>query len=555
MPRVLTRLLAAVVGAGLLLVAAPTAAVADESACLDTYLNQGSRELVQLDQSVIPPALRGSGYDCASHLTGRSTAFVEGSSVDYALLYVDFTFEEFLDLVARFENTGWLAGGETIIVVLAQPGSTNSSALTLDEARSLDSTPAWADVRFSNPATTRNIIQMSWTNGVDLQNDIAITTPSLLVEVTITERLDATGIADPSALSTLRTIFQAAPDPTQWAVIGGGSVVLMLLVGWPSALLNSVAGSRYQAMTLWVRSKFGRRRAESTEAEPVAAEPAQGEENEHPGNRPKGSGLPGWLMWPGFALAALIGALVDPNVGFNWMSLRLVITLFLSFVLFNLAAWQVVRVVARRIQPDSQPYLRFRWGSLAIVAIAVVVARLLELQPGVIFGLVAGIAYAVTLQASRSAIITLVGSAFGLVLAGVGWLGYSLLAPVSAGAENVALVFFVEFLAGVTVKGVATLPLSLLPIGTLDGVKIIKWSRWAWGIAYAVGLAAFMLVLLTIPKSWGEVPGDFLKWSLLFGGYAVLAVVVWGINAWRLSKRKPKSEAEQGDQTDAITID
>ena len=85
--------------------------------------------------------------------------------------------------------------------------------------------------------------------------------PALLIDVIVTERLDATGIADPSALSTLRTIFQAAPDPTQWAVIGGGSVVLMLLVGWPSSLLNSVVGSRYQQLTMWARRKFRRNRA------------------------------------------------------------------------------------------------------------------------------------------------------------------------------------------------------------------------------------------------------------------------------------------------------
>lgn len=542
MNRVWARIVATVIGAGLMLVAAPTAAAADEAACLDTYLNQGSRELVQLDQSIILPPLRGSGYDCASHIADRSLVFVEGSSVDYALLYVDFSFSEFLDLLARFQNTGWLAGGETVSVDLESAAA--NVPLTIAEARALTELPVWGTIRFSNLQTGRNIVAMTWANGPDAQNDAAITTPSLLVEVTVTERLDGVGIADPSTLSTLRTIFQAAPDPTQWAVIGGGSVVLMLLVGWPSTLLNSVVGSRYQAMTMWVRGRFRRSKEE----------PAQGEGNEHPA-RPRGSGLPGWLMWPGFALAALIGAFVDPNVGINWMSLRLVITLFLSFVLFNLAAWQVVRAVARRIQPDSQPYLRFRWASLAIVAIAVIVARLLELQPGVIFGLVAGIAYAVTLQASRSAMITLVGSAFGLVLAMVGWLGYSLLAPVSAGSENVVLVFLVEFLAGVTIKGVATLPLSLLPIGTLDGVKIVKWKRWAWGVAYAVGLAAFMLVLLTIPKAWGDVPGDFLKWSLLFVGYAALAVLVWAVNAWRLSKRKPKPEAEQGDQPDAITID
>jgi hypothetical protein len=259
-------------------------------------------------------------------------------------------------------------------------------------------------------------------------------------------------------------------------------------------------------------------------------------------------------MWPGFALAAILGAFVDPAFGLNWMSLRLVLTLFCSFLLFNLAAWAVVRAVARRIQPDSQPYLRFRWGSLAIVGIAVLVARLLELQPGVIFGLVAGIAYAVTLQASRSAIITLVGSAFGLALALVGWVGYSLLAPTSD-SGNVALVFLVEFLSGMTIKGVATLPLSLLPIGTLDGAKLIRWKRWAWGAAYAVGIAAFMLVLITIPKSWGEIPGDFVRWVVIFAVYAVLAVGIWGFNVWRLKKRKPRAEVEQGEQPDALTID
>lgn len=544
MNRALARIVAVASVVGALLLVAPAAAVADESECLVTYLNEGGRELVELDQSVIPPPLRGSGYDCASHLADRSTEFVEGSSVEYTLLYTDFSYQEFLGILTRFESSGWLGGDEVVTVDLESVGA-NGGVLTLEEARALDEPPRAAVIRFSNIATGRNIVEMSWANGTDAQNDVAITSPSLLIDVLVTERLDATGLADPSTLSTLRTIFQAAPDPTQWAVIGGGSVVLMLLVGWPSTLLNSVVGSRYQSLTMWVRRRFTR--SPSGDPESSTTDGASG--------RPKGSGLPGWLMWPGFALAAIIGAFVDPNVGFNWMSLRLVITLFFSFLLFNLAAWQVVRSVARRLQPDSQPYLRFRWGSLAIVAIAVVVARLLELQPGVIFGLVAGIAYAVTLQASRSAQIVVVGSAFGLILAMVGWLGYSLLAPASAGSDNVALVFLVEFLSGVTIKGVSTLPLSLLPIGTLDGAKLVAWKRWVWALAYAIGLAAFMLVLLTIPKSWGSVPGDFLRWSLLFGSYALLAVVVWSINAWRLKVRKPKPEAEQGDQPDAITID
>jgi hypothetical protein len=533
----------------------PAAASADESECLDTYLAESGRELVTLDQQIVPPPLRGSGYDCASHIGDRTLELTEGGSVGYTLLYTDFGYADFIAILDRFESAGWFGGNESVIVDL---DTEESGILTLDQAAALADPPDFASLRFSNFATGRNIIEMAW-DAEGAQAGMILGEPALLIDVIVTERLDATGIADPSALSTLRTIFQAAPDPTQWAVIGGGSVVLMLLVGWPSSLLNSVVGSRYQQLTMWVRRKFRREPKDDVDAAATATPTGQSSPTEQPAPpappaRPKGSRLPGWLMWPGFALAAILGAFVDPAFGLNWMSLRVVLTLFFSFVLFNLAAWVVVQRVARRIQPDSQPYLRFRWGSLAIVAVAVLVARLLELQPGVIFGLVAGIAYAVTLQASRSAIITLVGSGFGLVLAFVAWIVYSLLAPVSDGG-NAVLVFLVEFLAGVTIKGVSSLPLSLLPIGSLDGAKVIKWKRAAWGVAYAVGLAAFMVVLLTIPKSWGTIPGDFVRWITLFGIYAALAVLVWAINAWRLKKRKPRPEAEQGDQPDALTID
>ncbi len=87
------------------------------------------------------------------------------------------------------------------------------------------------------------------------------------------------------------------------------------------------------------------------------------------------------------------------------------------------------------------------------------------------------------------------------------------------------------------------------------GVMLFGWKKVAWGASYAVGLAAFMIVLLTIPKAWGEIPGDFVKWLILFGIYALVAVVIWAINARMLKKKPLPPEAQQGDQPDAITID
>jgi hypothetical protein len=463
-------------------------------------------------------------------------------------------YDELVDFYRDFERSGYFEDGD-INLIAGPDGGTQSSALGPDDLAALDPPPGYVNARFSHPQDVpppgfpgANIYALTWTDGVDYQSDSGIEgRPQLVANIIVTRPfLSGTGLDDPSVLSGLPTIY--LPSGVQWTYIGAGSLMLMLVVGWPSTLLNSVVGSRYQSIVRWVTTRF---RRTPKDAAPSAASTASPGASAPPAI--KRSRLPGWLMWPGFALAAILGAFVDPDFGVNLMSLRLIVTLFLSFVLFNLLSWTIVRRVAVRLQPDSDPYLRFRWGSLVLVILAVLVARLLGLEPGVIFGLVAGIAYATSLQAAKSAVVTIVGSAIGLGFAVVAWIGYSLLAPV--GIDNFAYVFLVEFLAGVTVKGVSTLPLSLLPLGTLDGAKLFGWKKLAWGASYVVGLAAFMIVLLTIPKAWGEIPGDFVKWLILFGVYALVAIVIWAINARMLKKKPLPPEAQQGDQPDAITID
>jgi len=542
------------------------AAQADQADCADSLYGNNGYEFFEVEQRYVPPPMRGTTWDCAVRVRDREfdeTMLPDGgyrTSVSYILLYVDMSYEELVELYRSFERTGYAAGNE--INIISTPGAPfQSSALGAEDLATMSPRPSYVNARFSNAQGTTpepstggsNIYEFTWTDGVTDQSPSGIPDrPQLFASVILTEPFGkGTGLDDPSRLSNLQAIY--LPTPVQWGVIAAGSLMLMLVVGWPSTLLNSVVGSRYQSIVRAVTTRFRRK--------PKAADAAAGSASDTApvGPAPVGRGpvrqsrLPGWLMWPGFALAAILGAFVDPDFGINPMSLRLVITLFLSFLLFNLGAWAVVRRVARRLQPESDPYLRFRWGSLALVLVAVLVARLLGLEPGVIFGLVAGIAYATTLQAAKSAVVTIVGSAFGLALALAAWIGYSLLAPVHV--DNFAYVFLVEFLAGVTVKGVSTLPLALLPLGTLDGAKLFGWRKVVWGASYVVGLAAFMLVLLTIPKAWGEIPGDFLRWLILFGGYALIAIVVWAVNARMLKKRPLPPEAQQGDQPDAITID
>jgi hypothetical protein len=556
------RWVSAVLLAALSVIGMPAiAASADQADCADSLYGNNGYEFFEVEPRFVPPPMRGTTWDCAVRIHDRAfdeTLQADGSylrSVGYILLYVDMSYDELVDLYRSFERDGYAVGNE--INIISTPGAPfESSALGAEDLATMDPRPTYVNARFSNAQGTTpepstggsNIYEFTWTDGVTDQSPSGIPDrPQLFASVILTEPFGkGTALDDSSRLSGLQAMY--LPTPVQWGVIGVGSLMLMLVVGWPSTLLNSVVGSRYQSIVRAVTTRFRRKpkRADAAAAPPPDATPAA------PGPV-RQSRLPGWLMWPGFALAAILGSFVDPDFGINPMSLRLVITLFLSFLLFNLGAWAVVRGVARRLQPESDPYLRFRWGSLVIVAVAVLITRLLGLEPGVIFGLVAGIAYATALQAAKSAVVTIVGSAVGLGLALVAWIGYSLLAPIPV--DNFAYVFLVEFLAGVTVKGVSTLPLALLPLGTLDGAKLFGWRKVVWGASYVIGLAAFMLVLLTIPKAWGEIPGDFLRWLVLFGGYALIAIVVWAVNSRMLKKRPLPPEAQQGDQPDAITID
>jgi hypothetical protein len=510
MPRLLRFALAAVVAA--LAVALPIgapAAHADESECEGLDRAGGGYELFDLDEKYVPPPLRAFAYDCVSRIADRDL------NTAYILLYVGSTFDEYVAMIRSFENAGWLDGPAVSYV----DGDGNRETAQVDSAGLAQVGPEtrWATSRFSNAATGRNIVSMTYTDGVSggANNDPALEGPSIYIDVFVNEPFTATGFADPSVLSNLRSVFELNLTPTSGAVLCGGAIMLTLVIGYPGSLLSGVVGSRYEQLFGWVRRGLPGRISTALRKD-----------------------QPRWLVWIGFIAAAVVAGFVDPSFGFNLMSLRVLLTGFLSFALFNVAGWAIVRALVNRIQPDAKPAVNFRWGSLILVVVTVLVARLLEFSPGIIFGLVAGLTYAVTLVASRKAIVVLVGSAFALALGLVGWVAFSLLAPLAdASFGNPVLVALTEFFSGVTIEGISSLPLALLPFAALDGGALVKWKKWVWAIAYGVGLAAFMLVLFTIPDSFSTIEGDFSRWLGLFLIYAIVAVGIWIVDG-RLKARK-----------------
>lgn len=417
-----------------------------------------------------------------------------------AYVYLDDPFLKLTELLTSFAADGWtvyevLDSGEEIPFALGDlPARESDPEITFRAARG----PDGAAIFYSTEPDESEFFA---------DGTFVITNPML-------EPGSAGGTAldDPSSLSGLRSIASAAPNAAQAGALALTASLLTLLLGVPAYLLSTVLSARYSQWFGWLeRGAIGRWR------ERVAGTRSRW-------RRP--------VLLLGMVLASFLAGFIDPRFGFNLLSVRLFLTLLATFAIFNVGAWLVIRFALRRAEPAVRPELVFHPATLLVVGVAVLLSRLLAFDPGVLFGLVAGVSFGVTLALSREALVVLVGSGYAAAVALLAWVGYSLLGP----QGDVLPLALSEFLGALTVEGVSTLPIALIPLATLDGATLFRWRRWAWGAAYAVGVALFMLVLFTIPGDGATFDGGFVRWVIIFGVFAIVAIAVWSTD-WLVRRR------------------
>lgn len=512
--------------AGALAVAAPAAADPDEpadpAACAGGYRTSGGYELVDVPEKYVPPPLRGTGWDCAAHVRDRELGAT--GDAQYLAYWIDIDVEEALDILERFEQAGWY--DDEGVIAENTAGRSENGRMSVADLRAWDPLPGSINVRFGDRNTGDDIIHFTYGDGTLSQPDPGFPgRPVLMIDVIVTGDYDLTGVSDPSVLSGLRTIEEAAPSATQAAALGGTAVFLTLLVALPGYLVDTVLDRRWAQLRASWRAWWRTRRARPA-ARPVRRRPS-------------------WLVWPGFAAASFIACFIDPSFGLNPLSLRLYLTMFLSLSLVNIVGWFAAAAIVRRIQPESQPRITFRWGSLPLVAGAVLFARLLDFDPGAVFGIVAGLTFVTALAASREALVVLVGVGMALIISGVAWVGYSAFAPLlDSNPDALLLRTATETLSAVVVEGVSTLPLALLPLAALDGAIVFAWRKVVWFLVYLVGVAAFGLVTFTVPEAWSEVGEGYLRWVLVFVVFAVVATGAWALDV-RLERRRLRRAQER----------
>jgi hypothetical protein len=331
----------------------------------------------------------------------------------------------------------------------------------------------------------------------------------------------------PSVLSALPTASKAITvHSLLWAA--AITVVLVLLVAFPTHLFNTATEVGADRIREW----WARRRPPRTE----------------PGVNPREVEYRGWpLAVVGVVAASVISSFVDPTFGFNAGSARVFLSVFSSFVLDAVGGWFLLIYLVRRANPHTSATFRFAPVSLLVVAAAVLFTRLTGFSPGIIFGLVAGVAFGTALAGAQRARVALVGLGYSFVVAIIGWIGYSILTPLVGPHPSGGLLFLQEMLSAIAIGGIAALPIALVPLRGLTGYDIFTWNRWVWGAAYAVGLLGFFVVLMPLPFSWSGVHINLIVWIAVYVAYGLAAITAWLVftKPWKKPTETVRSESPE----------
>jgi len=317
-----------------------------------------------------------------------------------------------------------------------------------------------------------------------------------------------TGIAAPASSSPVSTISSSLPTPAQAfgsaaAVVAGGAGAMgaLLFITFPANLFNLTFKENYEEIRDWwrgvvkpLRRLRPKRRQPATAVNPPGqpAEVTKGEEG-----RARELASFGVVV----VVGALLGSLLDPGFGSGIGSLYTFLAVVLAICAgAGIPAW-VTWAYHRGRRNETTWHLRALPAGLAVAAACVLISRLVNFQPGYLYGVICGVAFGAKPTAAQKGHIVALSSMTTLVVSVLAWLAW-VPEHAASNAANAAFapVIVADFLAALFVSGLVGTVITLLPLRFLPGWDLHHWHLGAWSGCF--GLATFGVVeVLLIPHT------------------------------------------------------
>jgi hypothetical protein len=318
--------------------------------------------------------------------------------------------------------------------------------------------------------------------------------------------------------TALPTPADAFPNVGTVAVNGGIAAVVAMLLTFPSSLFNETFLDNYADIKKWRRKWSERLRLKRPLADPGTGAPAVTERASSSRRDRKV-----------FVLVLLVGALVNSfNDGGFGVSLGSLFT-FISVTLALLAGITVTATVTGLYHSRSHGKVDRRLAAfpmgLAIAVFFVVFSRLIDFEPGYLYGIVCGVLFARELKTKEEGHVAALSVLATMATSVVAWL---LWVPVDSVASKPGAFFGAviadDFLAAVFVSGLVGSFFGMIPIRGLPGFTIKRWSWSAWVIGFVLAVFGLFEILLR-PGVAGHGHRPLILSVALFVGFGIASIV------------------------------
>jgi hypothetical protein len=324
----------------------------------------------------------------------------------------------------------------------------------------------------------------------------------------------------PAPITALPTPAQAFSSPARIAASVGISIAALLLITFPANLFNKTFEENYDVITAWWEPRLRRFRrkptattvdgGEAAAADDEAVQASQALQRER------------WTFGAVVVAGAILGGLLNPKFGANSASADSFIATLLTVLTGTVLGAAVATVYRRRKGYEVTHHLQALPAGLAIAALCVVLSRVSNFQPGYLYGVVCGVAFAGALAKNENGHLVALGHLATIGLAVVAWF---LWVPVNHAAVHhpgvFPLVILDDLLASLFVGGLVGSVINLIPVRFMPGHALASWHRGAWMAVF--GVAAFGMTEIVLFPSLHNHAGHaplvtIIVLFVLFGG-------------------------------------
>ncbi len=287
-------------------------------------------------------------------------------------------------------------------------------------------------------------------------------------------------------------------------------LALVLLVVFPSQLFNRTYEENHERIRAWWERRLPWTRRQGEGAHSRRLRGAAG-------------------LTCAVVVGALLGTLLDPKAGFNSRSAALWTGIVLS-LLFSITLGAVVTAGYRRARDlDTTWEMRALPSGLVVAAFCVLVSRAVNFQPGYLYGIIGGIAFAGALPRKDEGHLVALSSVVTLVVAVIAWLLW-VPAVTAAHAQGAGFgtALWANVLSALFVGGLAGVVIGLVPLRFLPGEKLAAWHWGAWATVFAIAMFGLVQIMLR-PQSSSAHVASVPLWTTvgLFLAFGTASIGFW----------------------------